>query len=84
MRQYGLGLFEAIRAGKLPSRAAETPSVSSLGVGSTRPAAVVNVTYAPQIHFTNSGVLGSRRELENWLAGTLDNLRLQGRLPRMD
>lgn len=81
VRQYGLGLFEAIRAGKLPSRAAEAPSVSSLGVGSTRPASVVNVTYAPQIHFTNSGVLGSRRELENWLTESMDRLRLQGRLP---
>lgn len=81
VRQYGLGLFEAIRAGKLPSRTAETPSVSSLEVGSTRPAAVVNVTYAPQIHFTNSGVLGSRRELENWLTQSMDRLRLQGRLP---
>lgn len=82
VREYGVGLFDAIRGGDLPSRTTATvPSLSSLGVSATRPAPMVKVTYAPQIHFTNSGVVGSKRELENWLSGMLDDLRLQGRLP---
>lgn len=82
VRQYGQNMFDAIRAGKLSSaRATPAPTASALGVGTTRTTSVVNVTYAPQINLTNSGVLGSKRELENWLSGALDDLRLQGRLP---
>lgn len=81
VRQYGQDMFDTIRAGKLSSAHAAVPALASLGVGSTRAAPVVNVTYAPQINLTNSGVLGSKRELENWLSGMLDDLRLQGRLP---
>jgi hypothetical protein len=81
VRQYGQSMFDALRAGKLPAARAAVPTASALGVGNTRTATVVNVTYAPQINLTNSGVLGSKRELENWLSGALDDLRLQGRLP---
>ncbi|MFI7293952.1 hypothetical protein [Streptomyces sp. NPDC050121] len=82
VRQYGQNMFDAIRAGKLSSaRATPAPTASALGVGNTRTAPVVNMTYAPQINLTNTGVLGSKRELENWLSGALDDLRLQGRLP---
>jgi hypothetical protein len=33
------------------------------------------------VHIHNHGVIGSKIELENWLAGSLDQLRRQGRLP---
>ncbi|MDF2711381.1 MAG: hypothetical protein K0R62_7033 [Nonomuraea muscovyensis] len=65
---------------RLTRRAAVPPS---LEVGSTRPAQVVNVTYAPQIHFTNGGVLGSQFEVENWLIKALDTASRAGRLPRL-
>jgi len=51
-------------------------------VGTSRPAPTVNMTYTYQLNFTNTGVLGSRREVENWLTESLDRLRIQGRLPR--
>lgn len=57
---------------------------AALGIGAARTnsgpgATVINVTQ--NFYLENHGVLGSRRELENWLAGTMDDLRLQGRLP---
>jgi len=84
VRRYGAGMFAALNALSLPAQRLTTgaaPSTTALEVGNTRAAPVVNVTYAPQINLTNSGVLGSKRELENWLSGALDGLRLQGRLP---
>jgi hypothetical protein len=65
---------------RLTRRAAVPPS---LEIGSNRPAQVVNVTYAPQLHFTNGGVLGSQFEVENWLIKALDTASRAGRLPRL-
>jgi hypothetical protein len=84
VQQYGQPMFDQIRAGTLATArpAAAGPSWPSLGVGTSRPAPTVNMTYTYQLNFTNTGVLGSRREVENWLTESLDRLRIQGRLPR--
>lgn len=83
VRHYGAGMFAALNALQTPSPRLTRSGApaASLDVGSTRTAPVVNVTYAPQINLENRGVIGSQRELQNWLAGALDDLRLQGRLP---
>jgi hypothetical protein len=84
VQKYGLPFMDAVNEGRLGASraAASTPSWSSLGVGTSRPAPTVNMTYTYQLNFTNTGVLGSRREVENWLTESLDRLRIQGRLPR--
>lgn len=84
VREYGAGMFAALNALQSPFQRLTTagaPAAAGLEVGSTRTAPVVNVTYAPQINLTNTGVVGSQRELENWLTQSMDRLRLQGRLP---
>lgn len=83
VRRYGAGTFAALNALQTPSPRLARPGAPAapLEVGSMRAAPVVNVTYAPQINLENRGVIGSKRELENWLAGTMEDLRLQGRLP---
>lgn len=83
VRRYGVGTFAALNALQSPAPHLARAGVpaASIDVGSTRSAPVVNVTYAPQINLENRGVIGSKRELENWLAGTMEDLRLQGRLP---
>jgi hypothetical protein len=89
VEQYGPAMFDAIRAGTLvtarPAAAAAAPSWSSLGVGSARTAGgsgttVINNTIVVE----NRGVIGSKREVENWLTASLEQLRRTGRLPRMD
>lgn len=56
---------------------------AALGVGAVRtssaPTTVVN-NY--NITFTNRGAIGSKFELQTWLVSMMDDLRLQGRLPR--
>lgn len=82
VQQYGQAMFDQIRAGTLATaRPAAAPSWTSLGVGSSRTSTVMNITWAPQIHLTNSGVIGSQREVENWLTASLERLRRTGRLP---
>lgn len=59
-----------------------TPSLAAARVGAlpvARPAGstVINV----HLNFTNDGVIGSRIELENWLARTLDQIARTGRIP---
>lgn len=84
VRRYGAGMFAAMNALKLPVQRLTTsaaPSTAALDVGTTRTAPTINITHSTQINFTNAGVLGSKRELENWLSSTMDDLRLQGRLP---
>jgi TP901 family phage tail tape measure protein len=41
----------------------------------------INPTVGGTYHFHNHGAIGSRIELENWLARSIDNLDRQGRLP---
>lgn len=82
VQQYGPAMFDAIRAGTLTTARPAPPAWPSLGVGTTRTPPTVNVTYTYQLNFTNSGVMGSKRELQNWLTGTMDDLRRQGRLPQ--
>jgi hypothetical protein len=82
VQQYGQPMFDQIRAGTLATaRPATAPSWTSLGVGSSRTSTVMNITWAPQINLTNSGVIGSKREVENWLTASLEQLRRTGRLP---
>lgn len=50
-------------------------SLSAGGRGGTAQQAPLNVT------FVNHGPIGSRRELDDWLIGSMDRLRLQRRLP---
>lgn len=72
----GAGLGVAAGDGSIPG------DMSALGVGVMRTAAAVAPTAIHQtLHFENRGVIGSRTELQNWLSGMLDDLRLQGRLP---
>jgi phage-related protein len=72
----GLGVDGRVSVG------ATLPAASALGVGTVRTGSGPGATVIHQtFHFTNSGVIGSKRELQNWLAGTLEELRLQGRLP---
>jgi hypothetical protein len=47
----------------------------------TPAAAVAPTVVNVNVHLTNSGVIASQREAENFLAAALDRLRLQGRLP---
>lgn len=67
----------------LPAAALGTTGMPALGVGAMRTAgapaagATVNIT----LNLTNQGVLGSRMEVENWLARALSNLGRTGRLP---
>jgi hypothetical protein len=51
-------------------------SVSAVGRGGTAQQESMNVT------FINHGPIGSRRELDDWLVGSMDRLRLQRRLPK--
>ncbi|MDQ0831938.1 hypothetical protein QF032_003782 [Streptomyces achromogenes] len=83
VQEYGPAMFDAIRAGTLSTArpAAAAPSWSSLGVGSMRTAAAAGPTnISLTVKVTNSGVLGSQREVENWLTMSLDRLKRQGRL----
>lgn len=85
VRQYGTGMFAALNALSLPAQRLTTGATSStaaLEVGSTRAAPVVNVTNTYHLDFTNRGAIGSRTELQSWFTGMMDDLRLQGRLPR--
>ena len=51
-------------------------------VGVSRTAALAGPqTFNLTVQLTNAGIIGSQRELENWLTQTMDRLRLQGRLP---
>lgn len=51
-------------------------SVSAGSRGGTAQQQPLNVT------FINNGPIGSRRELDDWLVGSMDRLRLQRRLPK--
>lgn len=51
-------------------------SVSAVGRGGTAQQAPLNVT------FISNGPIGSRRELDDWLVGSMERLRLQRRLPK--
>lgn len=74
--------FSALGTGIPGSDAGVAGSVAALGVGATRTAAAPGPTVIHQtLTFENRGVIGSRAELQNWLSGMLDDLRLQGRLP---
>jgi phage-related protein len=53
-------------------------AVGALPAG--RQAAGGGMPQAIHIHVHNEGVIGSRRELDNWLVGSIDRLRLQKRL----
>ena len=81
VQQYGAAMFDDIRAGTLATARPAAPSMASLGVGASRPAPAVNITHTYQIHFTNTGVLGSPFEVEDWLTRAIDNLHRTGRLP---
>ncbi|MEH0543011.1 hypothetical protein QA802_07980 [Streptomyces sp. B21-105] len=81
VQQYGAAMFDDIRAGTLTTARPAAPSMASLGVGASRPAPAVNITHTYQIHFTNTGVLGSPFEVEDWLTRAIDNLHRTGRLP---
>lgn len=74
--------FAALGAGLDPAAAGVAGDVAALGVGVMRTATAVAPTVIHQtLNFENRGVIGSRAELQNWLSGILDDLRLQGRLP---
>ena len=51
-------------------------SLSAGGRSGTAQQAPMNVT------FINHGPIGSRRELDDWLIGSMERLRLQRRLPQ--
>ena len=51
--------------------------VGALPVARPTGSTVINV----HLNFTNDGVIGSRIELENWLARTLDQIARTGRIP---
>ncbi|MBP5870833.1 hypothetical protein F3K24_27670 [Streptomyces sp. LBUM 1485] len=61
-----------------------TAGMPALGVGAMRTAgaAMGPTTVHVTLQLTNQGVLGSRMEVENWLARSLDNLGRTGRLPK--
>jgi phage-related protein len=65
------------------SMGASLRDTSALGVGAVRTSVGVGapVTVNLTVNLTNAGVLGSQRDVENWLTASLDRLRLQGRLP---
>lgn len=56
---------------------APVTGVSALPVARAAGSTVINV----HLNFTNDGVIGSRIELENWLARTLDQIARTGRIP---
>jgi hypothetical protein len=59
-----------------------TPAAAPLDVGSMRAGSGPGTTVVTNVfHLTNAGLISSERDLQNWLAGALDKLRLQGRLP---
>lgn len=75
-------LAGAVAAG-VPARLA-APRIGALAGVGTMPANLQARQAVPQevhIHLTNTGVIGSRRELDNWLVGSLDRLRREKRLP---
>ena len=51
-------------------------SVSAVGRGGTAQQAPLNVT------FISNGPIGSQREMDDWLVGSMERLRLQRRLPK--
>jgi phage-related protein len=61
-----------------------TAGMPALGVGAMRTAGAATgpTTVHVTLQLTNHGVLGSRMEVENWLARSLDNLGRTGRLPK--
>lgn len=63
------------------------PGLSTVYNGTGRPEAVFTEDQLAQlggvhIHLHNKGVIGSRHEMEDWLAKTFSKLKSQGRLPR--
>lgn len=73
-------------AGGVPARLT-TPRVGALAGVGTMPARRAtgggmdhHMPHHVHIHVHNAGVIGSRRELDNWLVGSIDRLRLQKRL----
>lgn len=84
VRHYGAGMFAALNALQTPLRAPGRGGMSAaaLGVGATRTGSGGgSVVITNHFHLENRGVIGSQREAENWLIGSMDRLRLQGRLP---
>jgi hypothetical protein len=66
----------------VPNRLAG-PRLGALDAVGALPASrggAAGVTVHHHYHFRNEGVIGSRRELDNWLVGSIDRLRLQKRL----
>lgn len=58
---------------------ARTPAVT--GLNAVRTGAPSVRAGDVHFHFTNRGVLGSQRDVENWLVRSLETLRVQRRLP---
>jgi phage-related protein len=63
----------------VPSLVPAAPAVAA--VSPVRTTRVNGQTVNMTINLTNSGVLGSQRDVQNWLTATMDTLRRQGRLP---
>lgn len=90
VRRYGHDLFDALNQMRFKPRHTATSPRPAVNVGTARTATrtttrhtttpdTVNIT----VHLTNRGVLGSQPEVENWLAGALDDLQRMGRLTRI-
>ncbi|GKQ35201.1 hypothetical protein [Streptomyces sp. A012304] len=79
------GAFSGVGAGMSGrvSLGAGAGDVSALGVSTVRAATAAGapVLVSLTVNLTNSGIIASQREMDNWLTASLDRLRLQGRLP---
>lgn len=76
------------RFGHLEHAAAEIPELMRIAESDARtslahrqPRAMGRGERTVIVQVTNQGVIGSQRELENWLTRSLENLRRRGRLP---
>jgi hypothetical protein len=77
-----MGLLAGTVASGVPTRLAG-PRLGALDAVGALPAGRVGaggITVHHHYHFRNEGIIGSRRELDNWLVGSIDRLRLQKRL----
>lgn len=58
-----------------------TTAVADLGVSTLRPQPRTTVVVHNTVQLTNQGVIGSRIEVQDWLARALDSIDRTGRLP---